>query len=169
MDFANRAFANQVKIRFVASKSDQKRTGCTITRTRIDDSVRSGGVPSGAFEALLDLLDVHPQLPGQAPLTARATSSGWKVFTRIEAVTALRVLVGSTGRDPSQYALHSGRIGGATQLAARGVTELQIQRAGRWKSRAYMVYVREAGEGPAGVSAALGEPRGGEMSRVSLP
>lgn len=51
--------------------------------------------------------------------------------------------------------LHSGRIGGATQLAAQGASELQIQRAGPWKSRAFMVYVREAGEGAQAVSEAL--------------
>ena len=73
----------------------------------------------------------------------------------MEAVAALRLMIGSCGRDPAQYALHSGRIGGATQLTAPGVPELQIQRAGRWKSRAFMTYVREAGEGAGFVSAAL--------------
>ena len=54
-----------------------------------------------------------------------------------------------------QFALHSGRIGRATQLAGEGVSELQIQRAGRWKSRAFKTYVREAGGGAKVVSAAL--------------
>ena len=45
--------------------------------------------------------------------------------------------------------------GGATQLVAQGVAELQIQRAGRWKSRAFITYVRQAGEGAGSVSAAL--------------
>ena len=54
-----------------------------------------------------------------------------------------------------QFALHSGRIAGATQLAAQGLSELQIQRAGRWKSRAFMTYEREAGEGADAVSTAL--------------
>ena len=57
--------------------------------------------------------------------------------------------------DPLQYALHSGRIGGATQLAAQGATNVQIQRAGRWKSLAFMVYVRAGGEGADFVSQAL--------------
>ena len=82
-------------------------------------------------------------------------SHGWKPFTRTEAVAALRLMIGSSGRDPAQYALHSGRIGGATQLAAHGVPELQIQRAGRWTSRAFMMYVWEAGEGAGSASAAL--------------
>ena len=48
------------------------------------------------------------------------------MYTRTEAVAALKLMVGSTGRDPVQYALHSARIGGATQLAAQGISELQI-------------------------------------------
>ena len=148
-----------MQIRFVASKCDQKRAGCTITRTRLSNEREMGGASMGAFEVLLALLNVHPQLPGGAPLTVRATSRGWKVVTRTEAVTALRLMVGSSGRDPMQFALHSGRIGGATQLAAQGISELQIQRAGRWKSRAFMTYVREAGEGADAVSAALAKAR----------
>ena len=64
-------------------------------------------------------------------------------------------MVDCSGRDPMQFALHSGRIGGGTQIAAQGISELQIQRAGRWKSRAFVTYVREAGEGAEAVSAAL--------------
>ena len=109
----------------------------------------------GAFQALLELLDVYPQLPGAAPLTVRNTSLRWKVFTSDEAVTALTLMVASSGRDPMQIALYSGRVGGATPLASQGVSELQIQRAGRWKSRAFMAYAREAGEGANLVSAAL--------------
>ena len=105
----------------------------------------------GAFQVLLVLLDVHPQLPGEAPLTVRATSRGWKVFTRTEAV------VGCSGRDPIQFALYSGRIGGGTQLAAQVISELQIQRAGKCKPRVFFTYAREAGEGAKVVSAALAQ------------
>ena len=63
--------------------------------------------------------------------------------------------MGSSGRDPAKYALHSERIGGATQLAAQGILELKIQRAVKWKSRASMTRVRAAGEGAGHVSAAL--------------
>jgi len=153
--FENRAIATAVQVKFLASKCDQKRAGCTITRTRLVNEKRSGGAQMGAFETLLELLDVYPLLPAEAPLTVRSTPVGWQVFTRTEAVAALRLMVGSSGRDPMQFALHSGRIGGATQLASQGISELQIQRAGRWKSRAFMTYVREAGEGANSVSVAL--------------
>ena len=38
-------------------------------------------------------------------------SLGRKVFTRTEAVIALRLMVASSGRDPMQFARYSGRIG----------------------------------------------------------
>ena len=155
--FESRSIANSVRVRFVASKTDQKRAGWTITRNRVANTGEPREGPVGAFEALLELLAVHPQLPGGAPLTTRPTSRGWKAFTRTEAVAGLRLMFGSSGRDPAQFALHSGRIGGATQLAAQGVPELQIQRAGRWKSRAFMAYVREAGEGADTVFSALAQ------------
>ena len=44
----------------------------------------------GVFEALVELLDVHPQLPGEVPLTISGTSSGWTVFTMTEAGTRSR-------------------------------------------------------------------------------
>ena len=54
-----------------------------------------------------------------------------KVITRTEAVVTLRMMAASAGKNPAHIALHSGRIGGATKLAAQEMSELQIQRAGR--------------------------------------
>ena len=65
------------------------------------------------------------------------------------------MVAASAGKNPAQFALHSGRIGGATKLAAQRMSELKTQRAGRWKSRAFTVYVRDAGEGAQKMSAAL--------------
>ena len=82
--------------------------------------------------------------------------AGWRVITRREAIHALRMVVGGVGRDLLQHALHSGRIGGATQLAAQGATNVQIQSAARWKSLAFiMVYVRAGREWAEFVSQAL--------------
>ena len=58
-----------------------------------------------------------------------------------------------------QFELHSGRIVGATQLASQCLSELQIQRAGRSKSRAFMTYLKGAGEEACSVAAALAKRR----------
>ena len=152
-----RRSADRVEVTFRASKSDSKRLGSIVTRTRVTKGKgRFWDVESlGALEILLDLLDLHPELSRSAPLMQTRTATGWKVITRTVATKALRRMLSSLGRDPTQYALHSGRIGGATQLAAQGASDIQIQKSGRWKSLPIMVYVRAGGEGADFVSKAL--------------
>lgn len=144
--WADRRQASRVEVTFRASKADQKRLGATVTRS------------GEALKVLLDLLDLHPELGSHAPLMQSWTQDRWKVISRAEASRHLRLLVSVAGRDPQKYALHSGRIGGATHLASMGASVIQIQRAGRWKSSAFIVYVRAGGEGAKIVSQALTEP-----------
>ena len=89
----------------------QRRVGCTITRTRDAGTTAGWGGLGGAFRVVLELLIVHPQLPGETPLTARLTPGEWRVFRRTEAIE-MKIVVGSSWRDPTKYALHSGRMGG---------------------------------------------------------
>lgn len=70
-----------------------------------------------------------------------------RVVTTGEATRELRRMVNSVEADPKQYALNSGRIGAATQLAKQGASGIQIQGAGRRKSAAFMIFVRAEGEG----------------------
>ena len=142
---------------FRPSKSDNKRLGAIVTRTRVTvGSQKTRNEKSyGALAIILDLLDFYPELSGSAPLMQTRTANGWKVITRTVATKALRRMVSSLGRDPMQYALHSGRIGGATQLAAQGASDIQIQTAGRWKSLAFMGYAEAGGEGADFVSEVL--------------
>ena len=79
----------------------------------------------------------------------------WQVISRPEATRAPRVLVGSLGNDPQQYARHSARIRGATHVAWCGATAIQIRRAGCWKSTAFMKYIIAGGEDAEFVSRAL--------------
>ena len=157
LKWVDRPESDKVKVCFRASKVDQKGIGAVATRNRVTSAAvgekRGGDVE--VLEILQDLIDMHPGLDMTAPLMQSCTKSRWKVIMRSEATRALRLLVSCVGREPSQYALHSGRIGSATHLAAQGASELKIQRAGRRKSLAFMVYVRAAGEGSEFVSKAL--------------
>ena len=72
-----------------------------------------------AFAFVLELLDVRPQLPGEAPLTVRATPRVRRLFTRTKAVTALRFSVGCTGR----YAIHA--VGASLRKNRRGESSLR--------------------------------------------
>ena len=132
----DRRRADKVEVTFRAGESDQNRLGAVVPRTGVAAAdVVSGDVRNkGALEILLDLLDLYPTLDGAAPLMPTYYVAGWRVINRREATHALRVIVRGVGRDSLQYELHSGRIGGAPQLAAQGATIDQIQRADRWKS-----------------------------------
>jgi len=153
---AERRQADRVEVSFRASKSDQKRQGAVVTRERVVDDTRGQSVEKmGALEILLDLLDMHPELGSSAPLMQSAKQGRWVVVSRSEATAALRDMAERVGGNPSEFALHSGRIGGATQLAKQGASVIQIQRAGRWKSGAFMKYVRAGGEGASFVSHVL--------------
>ena len=157
LSWKDRRRADKVRVTFRAGKSDQNRLGSVVSRTRVAtaDGVDGGVRSKGALEILLDLLDLYPTLDGAEPLMQTYSVAGWRITNRREATHALHVIVGGVRRDPLQYALHSGRIGGATQLAPQGATNVQIQRAGRWKSLAFMVYVRAGGERAEFVSQAL--------------
>ena len=162
---SERRRADRVEVTFRASKPDQKRQGAVVTRERVIE--RAGGNQAvrqtGALEILLDLLDLHPELSGNAPLMQSAKQGKWAVVSRSEATFALRDMARRVGANPVDFALHSGRIGGATQLAKQGASVIQIQRAGRWKSSAFMTYVRAGGEGASYVSNALAASSREEM------
>ena len=126
----DRRRADKVEVTFRAGKSDQNRLGSVVPRTRVAaaDGVEGDVRSKGALKILLDLLDLYPTLDGAAPLMQTYSVAGWRVINRREAIHALRVIVDGVGMDPLQYALHSRRIGGATQLAAQGATNVQIHR-----------------------------------------
>ena len=85
---------------------------------------------------MLELISIHERLGPREPLATYGTKDGWEVWTRQQVMRALRVLV------PGEYALHSGSIGEATRLVALSLQAWAIQREGRWKRDAFMMYVR---------------------------
>lgn len=47
----------------------------------------------------------------------------------------------AVGESPSDYGIHSFRIGAATEAVRAGLLEGDIMRIGRWQSRCYVEYV----------------------------
>jgi hypothetical protein len=70
------------------------------------------------------------------------------------ATASLQHMITATdsSKQAKQYTLHSGRIGGATALAAAGLSDSAIKAAGRWKSDAIERYVRPSREEASRVS-----------------
>ena len=49
--FEDRSTASEVQVKFVALKYDQKRAGCTITRTRLETEKGTRGPPMGGLNS----------------------------------------------------------------------------------------------------------------------
>ena len=68
--------------------------------------------------------------------------SDGSLFTKSKFVDKIRVLLYLAGFEASSYAGHSFRICAASTAAANGVEDSLIQTLGRWKSSAYLTYIR---------------------------
>ena len=63
-------------------------------------------------------------------------------ITRKLFVTTLKTVLSNLNVNPARYNTHSFRIGRATDLAKMGESDNLIKRAGRWRSNAYLKYIR---------------------------
>jgi hypothetical protein len=140
LEWSRKEEGDRVEIRFLGAKNDQERVGHTLVRCR----QRSG--EKGAFELIMEVVKEQErgdrEVSGEVPLCAVQEGRGWKLVTRKEAVEEFRFLVEKGGGVGKEYALHSFRIGGATAMAAAGCDAFMIMKEGRWKSFAFMAYIR---------------------------
>ena len=63
-------------------------------------------------------------------------------LTKQRYIFHIRNALQSAGIDPTKYAGHSFRIGAATTTAERGIQDSTIKILGRWKSDAYLRYIK---------------------------
>ena len=125
------------------SKTDQLCRGVKVYVGRTNDDL----CPVQAFLTYLKLRG-----PSQGPLFR------WKSgapLTRERFVEAVRSALTSAGIDARSFSGHSFRIGAASTAAAAGLEDSLIQTLGRWKSDAYLLYVRIPPSSLAAVSPTL--------------
>ena len=67
----------------------------------------------------------------------------------------IKHLVRGVGLDPANYSTHSVRAGAATQAAQTGLDSDTIKRLGRWRSQAYLTYLRPPPESYAALAPKL--------------
>jgi hypothetical protein len=145
----SRARAVTVEVRFRGCKADQQRRGAVV---------QHGG---DALHILLHLLQLDTTISNTAPLMSYTESTDSatvvKTVTSKLATSYLRYMVSAAGQSAraTNYTIHSGRIGGATALAAAGVADSAIMAAGRWKSDAYLRYIRPTRQDAAVAAKAL--------------
>ena len=85
---------------------------------------------------LLDYLSLRGPAPG-----ALFILKGHPV-TRQYFCSLLSTAIRLSGLNPSRYKGHSFRIGAASDAAERGLSDSQIRTLGRWKSNAFLRYIR---------------------------
>ncbi len=118
----------QVKIK--ASKTDPFRHGISIHIGKTNNSLCP-------VSALLSYLSIRGNHPGLLFHFKDST-----LLTKPKFTAMFRDLLRQAGIDAPSYAGHSFRIGAATTAASRGVEDSLIQTLGRWKSSAYLTYIR---------------------------
>ncbi len=119
-----------LSVKLKASKTDPFRQGITLFIGRVSSDL----CPVSAVLAYLLVRGSHA-----GPLFAYCDG---RPLTRQRFVAAVRQALESAGVRAASYAGHSFRIGAATTAAARGMEDSTIKTLGRWKSLAYLEYVR---------------------------
>lgn len=146
--------ATAVHLRQRSSKTDQRRVGSTIVLTS------TGTGASDPVRLLVDILAALPHGTGRShPLmTVRSRTGGLRTITRDEAGAAIKALALAHGLNPDRFHTHSPRIGAATTGAHNGLSDRRIQVAGRWRSDAFLAYVRPNFKDSLDISAKLAQP-----------
>ncbi len=93
--------------------------------------------PYCPISLLLDYLKCRGSKPG--PLFVKGNHQPVKSSDISQALSSC---LASLGLDPTHYGTHSFRIGGATEAAQKGASDAQLRLIGRWKSNAFLSYVR---------------------------
>jgi hypothetical protein len=120
-----------ITIHLTQSKTDPFRTGADI----------SIGNPT-PIKILIDYLIVHPNK--KDPKSNLLIHKDLTSLTRIQLMESVKkylILINIQNID--QYTGHSFRKGGAQTLKDNGIDNETIQRAGRWKSSAHLLYHSE--------------------------
>ena len=112
------------------SKTDSFRMGFNLCLGRTESVVCP-------VKAVLPYLATRGNTPGSLFSSENGTP-----LTRVQFKTLLSATLKRAGLDDTKYNTHSFRIGAATSAKMAGITDLHIQKLGRWKSLAYQSYIR---------------------------
>lgn len=145
-----------LSLRDVACDNQQRPTvvSLLLRRTKTDQARRGVKIVLGVtrtdlcpVQALLEYLSLRGREPGPLFLW-----SDGKPVTKTRLVEEVRLALRGAGLPEKEFAGHSFRIGAATTASAAGVEDSTIQALGRWKSSAFLSYIRASPKLLAGVS-----------------
>jgi hypothetical protein len=142
----NHSSPRMVQVHLKKSKCSQFGTGSDIVLGRT-------GVPLCPVSAVLQYVQHRGSHPG--PFFVKSSQ---EAVTKPWFVAQMRELLAQIGLPQHHYAGHSFRIGAATTAAALGIEDSTIQILGRWRSSAFLQYIRTPKEQLAELSVALAQP-----------
>jgi hypothetical protein len=121
--------ADHVSLFLRQSKTDQFGAGCTIYLPRFS------GDALCPYSALSRMIRATPHATNLFEINNLP-------MTRFDFITAVRTLLTASGTpDPSCYAGHSFRRGGATAASDAGLPDYAIKKLGRWNSNCFQLYI----------------------------
>ena len=135
-----------LKVHLKTFKTDQLRKGVDIFIGKTGDELCP-------LAAVLAFMAVCGQRHG--PLFRLQTGDH---CTKEFFVEKLRLALRRAGLNPADYAGHSFRIGAATMAAERGIPDSTIKALGRWRSSAFLSYIRNSRDSLAQASSILSIP-----------
>ena len=144
----NRLSPSCISVTLRRSKTDSVGRGVTIFLGKTDNILCP-------VSAVLSYLAIRPQTIGPLFLL-----DGGTPLSRRFLVTSIRAALTSSGLDISRYNGHSFRIGAATAAAEAGLPDSMIQILGRWRSSAFLRYLRVPARQLAGIPQLVTEQYG---------
>ncbi len=124
------ACPSRLEVRIKASKTNPFRLGFSLFIGRVASDL----CPVSAMLAYL-----VARGKGEGPLLH---FSDGRPLTRQRLVSTVKDALDKAVVDPGHYSGHSFRIGAATTAAARGLENSTVRTLGRWKSLAYLDYIK---------------------------
>ena len=121
---------SMLRVHLKVSKTDQERKGTSVFIGKTGDDI----CPVAAMSAYLAVRG-----PSQGPVFQYADA---RPLTKVRFTDQIRDALATIGYDPKSYAGHSFRIGAASTAAERGVEDSSIKALGRWKSDAFLAYIK---------------------------
>ena len=137
---------SMVQFHLKKSKTDQLGKG-------VDVVVGATGDDLCPVKAITSFVEARGSNPGPFFQDPEGT-----IATKPWFINELRGLLTQAGLPQSDFAGHSFRIGAATTAALAGIEDSAIQVLGRWRSSAFLGYVRTPKERLATLSASLSKP-----------
>ena len=118
---------------------------------------------------MLERLEAIDPVPRRQRASTPVFRVGKTALKPARFLRAVKDFARAAGQDPKKYGKHSGRIGGATDLADSGASPLLLQAKGRWSGDLGRIYARMTRRGQLAASRTMMRARVGRDLEELFP